>query len=688
MRFRLALIPSLIVPSLIVLSLAAAPVLAQDAPQFGKWGIDLGAMDASVKPGDNFYQHADGNWLKTAVIAPDRSQTGAFQDLQILSEQRMRAIIDDLEKKPQSALTPDEKKLRDLYDAFEDTAAIEAKGLAPVQKDLDYLNSLKTPDDVARAMASPRMATESIYNVSINVDDKNPDSYSINLSQAGLGLPDRDYYLSDDKALVDTRKAYKVYVADMLRLAGMDDADARAARILDLETQIARAQWDRADRRDEDKIYNPMPVSALKTLAPEFTWDAFFDEAKIPTTGPKGERQVIVAEKTAFPPLAKIFAATPVSTWRDYLILHYLHAYAGYLPKKFDARNFAFYGTVLAGNPQQLDRPTRGIHLVDNLLGEDLGKLYVARYFTPEAKAKAEQLVSNLLKAYEADIRTLTWMGPATREKALEKIGEFTPKIGYPSHWRDYSAYDVSRDDLIGDVQRGALFEWNRELARINQPVDKTEWGMTPPTINAYYNPAFNEIVFPAAILQAPFFDPKADDAVNYGGIGMVIGHEISHGFDDQGSKYDGKGVFRDWWTKEDRDAFNAKTAALVKQYDGYEPLPGLHVIGKNSLGENIADNAGIAIALKAYHIALNGKQAAVIDGLTGDQRFYLSLGQIWRTKQRDSALRTQTLSDEHSPAEFRVIGPTRNQDEWYSAFGVQPGDKYYLKPEDRVHLW
>jgi len=688
MRFRLALIPSLIVPSLIVLSLAAAPVLAQDAPQFGKWGIDLGAMDASVKPGDNFYQHADGNWLKTAVIAPDRSQTGAFQDLQILSEQRMRAIIDDLEKKPQSALTPDEKKLRDLYDAFEDTAAIEAKGLAPVQKDLDYLNSLKTPDDVARAMASPRMATESIYNVSINVDDKNPDSYSINLSQAGLGLPDRDYYLSDDKALVDTRNAYKVYVADMLRLAGMDDADARAARILDLETQIARAQWDRADRRDEDKIYNPMPVSALKTLAPEFTWDAFFDEAKIPTTGPKGERQVIVAEKTAFPPLAKIFAATPVSTWRDYLILHYLHAYAGYLPKKFDARNFAFYGTVLAGNPQQLDRPTRGIHLVDNLLGEDLGKLYVARYFTPEAKAKAEQLVSNLLKAYEADIRTLTWMGPATREKALEKIGEFTPKIGYPSHWRDYSAYDVSRDDLIGDVQRGALFEWNRELARINQPVDKTEWGMTPPTINAYYNPAFNEIVFPAAILQPPFFDPKADDAVNYGGIGMVIGHEISHGFDDQGSKYDGKGVFRDWWTKQDRDAFNAKTAALVKQYDGYEPLPGLHVIGKNSLGENIADNAGIAIALKAYHIALNGKQAAVIDGLTGDQRFYLSLGQIWRTKQRDSALRTQTLSDEHSPAEFRVIGPTRNQDEWYSAFGVQPGDKYYLKPEDRVHLW
>ena len=680
MRLRLALI----------LSLVAAPVLAQGiaGPHFGKWGIDLSAMDKAVKPGDNFFRYAEGGWLKTATIAPDRSQTGAFQDLQILSEKRMRAIIDDLEKKPEGKLSADEKKLRDLYDSFEDTAAIEAAGLKPVQKDLDYLAGLQTPADVARAMASPRMATESIYNVSISVDDKNPDSYSINLSQAGLGLPDRDYYLSDDKALVTTREAYKQYLADMMRLAGMDDADARAARILALETEIAKVQWNRADRRDEDKIYNPMPVSALKTLAPEFEWAVFFDEAKIPVTGPNGERQVIVAEKTAFGPLAKIFAATPVSTWRDYLTVHYLHATASYLPRKFDARNFAFYGTVLAGNPQQLDRKTRGLHLVDNLLGEDLGKLYVARYFTPQAKAKAEQLVSNLLKAYETDIGTLTWMGPATRQKALEKIGQFTPKIGYPSHWRDYSAYDVKRGDLIGNVQRGALFEWNRQLARINQPVDKTEWGMTPPTINAYYNPAFNEIVFPAAILQPPFFDPKADDAVNYGGIGMVIGHEISHGFDDQGSKYDGKGVFRDWWTKEDRDAFNGKTEALVKQYDGYEPLPGLHVIGKNTLGENIADNAGIAIALKAYHISLNGKPAPVIGGLTGDQRFYLSLGQIWRTKQRDSSMRTQTLSNEHSPAEFRVIGPVRNQDEWYDAFGVQPGDKYYLKPEDRVHLW
>ena len=672
------------------LSLLAVPVLAQDipSPRFGTWGVDLSSMDKTVKPGDNFFNYVNGKWLKTATIPLDRSQTGSFQDLQILSEKRMRAIMDDLAKKPAASLSPEEKKLRDLYDAFEDTKAIEANGLKPAQKDLDYLNGLKTLDDVAHAMASPSRAAGTVYDIGIGVDDKNPDSYSINLNQSGLGLPDKEYYLSKDPALLKTRQDYVKYLSDMMALAGMTDTEARAQRVMAVETEIAKVSWDRADRRDEDKIYNPMPVSALKKLAPDFSWDAFLAETKLPLTGPKGERYVIVAEKTAFEPIAKIFAATPVSTWRDYLIVHYLHSYASTLPAKFDRRNFDFYGTVLSGNPQQLDRKTRGVHLVDGTMGEALGKLYVARYFPPAAKAKAEQLVSNLLKAYEADIKTLTWMGPATREKALEKINEFTPKIGYPNHWRDYSALSVERGDPVANMQQGALFEWNRELGRINQPVDKTEWGMTPPTINAYYNPSFNEIVFPAAILQPPFFDPKADDAVNYGAIGAVIGHEISHGFDDQGSKYDGKGVFQDWWTKQDRTNFNAKTAALVKQYDGYEPLPGLHVIGKNTLGENIADNAGLAIALKAYHISLNGKPAPVIGGLTGDQRFYLSFGQVWRTKMRDSATRTQTMSNEHSPAEFRVIGPTRNQDEWYSAFGAKEGDKYYLPPDQRVHLW
>ena len=662
--------------------------LAQDRPQFGSFGVDLSSLDHSVKPGDNFFNYTNGTWLKTAVIPPDRSSTGSFQDLQILSETRMSLLVGELDRRVESKLSPEEKKLRDLYDAFEDSAAIEKAGLRPVQKDLNMLAGLKTKEDVARAMASVPLGTMSIYDIGIGVDDKNPDNYSVNLNQSGIGLPDRDYYLSADKALVETRTAYRQYLADMLKLGGMDDVDARAGRILALETEIAKVQWARADRRDEDKIYNPMSYSALKTLAPEFPWDAFLSETKIPLTGPRGERQVIVAEKTAFEPLAKIFAATPVSTWRDYLTVHYLHHFSAYLPKRFDDRNFAFYGTVLQGQAQQLDRGTRGVHLLDSLLGEALGKIYVEHFFPPESKSKADALVGNLLKAYEADIQTLTWMSPATRDKALEKIRQFTPKIGYPTHWRDYAAYDVKRDDLVGDIQRGAQFDWNRDVGRINQPVDKTEWGMTPPTINAYYNPSFNEIVFPAAILQPPFFDPNADDAVNYGAIGMVIGHEISHGFDDQGSKYDGKGIFQDWWTKEDRANFDARTAALVKQYDAYEPLPGLHVIGANTLGENIADNAGIAIALKAYHISLKGKPAPVIDGLTGDQRFYLSLGQVWRTKQQDSATRTRTLSDEHSPAEFRVIGPTRNQDEWYDAFSVKPGDKYYLPPEQRVHLW
>ena len=678
------------IPFALGLSLFAVPVLAQDipSPSFGKWGVDLSSMDKSAKPGDNFFNYVNGKWLKTATIPLDRSQTGSFQDLQILSERRMRAIMDDLAKKPAASLSPEEKKLRDLYDAFEDTKAIEANGLKPAQKDLDYLSGLKTLDDVARAMASPSRAAGTVYDIGIGVDDKNPDSYSINLNQSGLGLPDKEYYLSSDPALLKTRQDYVKYLSDMMALAGMTDTEARAQRVMAVETEIAKVSWDRADRRDEDKIYNPMPVSALKKLAPDFPWNGFLAETKLPLTGPKGERYVIVAEKTAFEPIAKIFAATPVSTWRDYLTVHYLHSYASVLPAKFDRRNFAFYGTVLSGNPQQLDRKTRGIHLVDGTMGEALGKLYVARYFPPQAKAKAEQLVSNLLKAYEADIKTLTWMGPETKQKALEKINEFTPKIGYPNHWRDYSALSVDRGDPVANMQQGALFEWNRELTRINQPVDKTEWGMTPSTINAYYNPSFNEIVFPAAILQPPFFDPKADDAVNYGAIGAVIGHEISHGFDDQGSKYDGKGVFQDWWTRQDRTNFNAKTAALVKQYDSYEPLPGLHVIGKNTLGENIADNAGLAIALKAYHISLNGKPAPVIDGLTGDQRFYLSFGQVWRTKMRESATRTQTLSNEHTVADFRVIGPTRNQDEWYSAFGAKTGDKYYLPPAERVHLW
>jgi putative endopeptidase len=662
--------------------------LAQDAPRFGAWGVDLAAMDKSVRPGDNFAAYANGTWEKNAVIPADRSRIGGFTDLQILSEKRLRVILDDLHARPAAQSTVDERKLKDFYDSFMDTTAIEANGLKPLQKDLAEIAALKTPADVARMMASPRISAGAIYGYGIGIDDKHPDNYSLNLVQAGLGMPDRDYYLSSDAELVKTRAAYRKYLADMMALGGLSDAAARADRVMALETEIAKVQWTRADRRDADKIYNPMLVADLKKLAPQFPWDAFLKETGIPLTTPSGPRYVIVAEKSAFEPLAKVFAATPVSTWRDYLTVHYLHSMSAYLPKRFDDLDFAFFSTTLAGTTQQLDRPTRAIHLLDGMMGEALGKVYVARYFGPEAKEKADVLVANLLKAMEQDIQTLDWMGAATKAKATEKVRQFTPKIGYPTKWRDYAALRIARNDLVGNVQRAGLFEYNRQVARINKPVDRTEWGMTPSTINAYYNASFNEIVFPAAILQPPFFDPKADDAVNYGAIGAVIGHEISHGFDDQGSKYDGKGVFQDWWTKEDRANFDRRTAMLVAQYDAFEPLPGLHVIGKNTLGENIADNAGLAIALKAYHLSLGGKPAPVIDGYTGDQRFFLGFAQVWRSKMRESRVRTLTLSNEHTVDMFRSIGATRNQDAWYDAFSVTPDQKYYLAPAQRVHIW
>jgi putative endopeptidase len=674
--------------AILLCAVAASATADTGKPVIGPWGVDLSGIDKGVRPGDNFYLYVNGTWQKNAVIPADRPSIGSFQMLRVRSEDRMKEIAAGLEAKPYDQLSTEEKKLRDLYDAFIDTDQIEARGLDPVKKDLAYLASLRTYDDVARAMASVPLATSSVFNVNITYDPKNPDAYVLIFHQSGLGMPDRDYYLRDDKDIAATREAYKKYLADMLALDGLPDAATRAQKIFDVETEIAKVQWTRADRRDSTKTYNPMTISQLKALTPEFPWDVFLAEEGISETGKAGERHIVVAENTAFPPIAKIFRATPIEVWRDYLTVHYLHTFSAYLPKRFDDEDFSFYGTALQGNGAQLDRKTRAVHLLDNIIGEALGKLYVARFFPPEAKAKAETLVSNILKAYEADIGTLTWMSPATRQKALDKIHQFTPHIGYPDAWRDYSAYVVTRDDLIGDVQRGAEFEWNRELKRIDDPVDKSEWDMTPPTVNAYYQRSLNGIFFPAAILQPPFFDPNADDAVNYGGIGAVIGHEISHGFDDQGSKYNGLGALEDWWTDDDRKAFDARTTVLSDQFDTYEPLPGLHVIGRNTLGEDIADLAGLNIALKAYHISLNGQPAPLLDGFTGDQRFFLSFGQIWRTKMRDSALRTLVLSDPHAPGLIRPIAATRNTDAWYDAFGVQPGDKYYLPPDQRVRLW
>jgi putative endopeptidase len=645
-------------------------------------------MDDSVKPGDNFFLYANGNWLKTAVIPPDRSLIGTLQSLRILSEKRMNELAASLDTRPYDQLSGEEKKLRDLYDAFLDQRQINARGLEPVKKTLEYIAGLKTRQEVATAMGRPDLGIPSPFSDAIGSDVKDSNKYQVTFFQGGLGLPDREYYLKDDPALAKIRDAYKAHLARLFSMMGLSNPQKRAAAVYDVERQMAEVEWPREDDRDADKTYNPMTLKEIKALAPDFPWDALIAAGGITPNSPTGPRIMIVAEKSAFPKLAKIFARTPLDVWRDYAAVHYVDSNAAYLPEAFDKENFAFYGTALQGNAAQLPRATRAAHLLDDLMGEALGKLYVAKYFPPQAKAKAEKLVNNLLEAYDADIRTLAWMTPATREKALYKLHHFTVKIGYPDHWRDYSKLVIKRDDLIGDVQRYRQFDWDRNLTRIDDPVDKSEWTETPPTVDAYDNFLWNEIAFPAAILQPPLFDPQSDDSVNYGGIGAVIGHEISHGFDDQGSKYDATGALNNWWTPADRAAFETRVKALGEQYDSYEPLPGLHVNGANTMGENIADNAGLAIALKAYHISLNGKPAPVVGGFTGDQRFYLAFAQIWRAKLRDDTLRQQIISSEHSPQQFRVIGATRNQDAWYSAFDVKPGDKFYLPPEQRVHFW
>jgi putative endopeptidase len=667
---------------------AATMAAAAEHAVFGPWGLSLDYVDGSVKPGDDFFRYSNGGWLKTAAIPPDRAVAGVNLELDKGNEAKLKTIVAELEAKPLDQLSSEERKLRDFYDAFEDTKAVEAAGLAPIRADLRKIARLKTPADVAAFMATPATQVGAPMALRITIDQKNPSAYAIRLGQSGLGMPDRDYYLGADKQLVATREAYKKYLAQMLGFAGVKNGAARGAAVYALEEKLAGAQWPAADRRDADKTYNPMTVSALTDFAPQFPWNAYLAAAGVAPNSPHGERSVVVAEKSAFPKLAAIFAETPVAVWRDYLTVRLLHAYSDYLPKKIDDADFAFYGTIISGQKQQLPRDLRGIHLLDGEMGEALGKLYVAKYFPPEAKAKVTLLVQNLLKAYEADIQTLTWMTPETKAKALEKIRNFTPKVGYPDTWRDYSALVVVPHDVVADVRNADVFEWNRRLARIDGPVDRGEWGMTPPTNNAYYNPTLNEIVFPAGILQPPYFDPNADDAVNYGEAGATIGHEISHGFDDQGSKYNAVGVLQNWWTDQDRKDFDARTTALAKQYDGYEPLPGLHINGRLTLGENIADLAGLVIAHKAYLISLGGKPAPVLDGMTGDQRFYVAYGQSWREIWTDGLTRRTVLSNPHSPSKFRVNGVVRNDDGWYAAFDVKPGDAMYLEPDQRVRLW
>ncbi len=667
----------------------AGLVLVSSAAWAAPTDVNLSYMDRSVAPGNDFFLYGNGGWAKHAVIPPDRAYAGVNLELNKQNDDRLKAIAEDLVKKPDGALSPEERKLRDLYAGYMDVKAINAAGMKPASADLARIAAAKDLTDIARLMGDPALNLDGPFGFGIEPDEKHPTQYAVHLGQSGLGMPDRDYYLKDDKALATDRAAYKVWLEKALGFAGVADAKARASAVFDLEVKIAQVSWAAAERRDQDKIYNPTTVAGLTKSAPEFPWGAFLAALQVSPDGPRGPRVMIVGEVTAFPKLAKIFAATPAQVWRDYLTTRYIHSFAAELPSAVDDANFAFFGTVMNGNTKQLDRAERGVQMLNRQMGEALGKLYVARWFPPAAKAKADLLVQTLLKAYADDIKTLSWMTPETRNKALVKLSKITRKIGYPDHWRDYSTLVIPRGQILQAVKNADVFEANRERVRIDLPVDRSEWGMTPSTNNAYYDPSMNEIVFPAGILQPPYFDANADDAVNYGEIGATIGHEISHAFDDQGSKFDGDGVFQNWWTAADRKNFDARTQALAKQYDAYTPLPGLHINGQLTLGENIADLAGLQIALKAYHIALGATPAPLMDGFTGDQRFYIAYAQSWREIWREGRTREIVLSNPHSPSNYRVNGVVRNSDGWYAAFPqIKPGDAYYLSPDQRVRLW
>ena len=657
----------------------AAPVAATK-PVFGTFGVDLTTRNTAVKPGDDFFAYVNGRWLDTFTIPADKASYGVAEKLDDEARANVRQIIEEAAraKAPSGSI---EQKIGDFYGSFMDTARIESSGVGTLKSELDHIAAARTPSDLSKLFGEP--GYQSPIGVYIGPDDKNPDAYFVNLVQAGLGLPDRDYYLKDDPKLKDVRTAYQAHIGRMLMLGGIDDATGKAARIMALETKIARAHWAAERTRDAIANYNPKPRAVVKTFAPGLDWQAMFDVMDV-----GGWNLFNVNTPTAVKDIAALVSAQPLEDWKAYLTYHHLHNHAPYLPKAVDDENFAFYGKTLAGRQMQRERWQRGVDQVNNALGEAIGQVYVKKHFPPEAKAKIDALVENMRAAYKANIETLEWMGPATRQKALAKLATLRPKIGYPAKWKDYSTMAIVPGDLLANVRASELWSWRFNVAKLGKPVDKDEWLITPQTVNAYYFPGTNEITFPAAILQAPFFDPNADDAVNYGGIGAVIGHEIGHGFDDQGRLYDATGALRDWWTRADDAAFTARSKGLVAQYNGYQALPGLNVNGQLTLGENIGDIGGLGVAYQAYKRSLGGKEAPVIDGLSGDQRFFLAFGQSWRSKLRDEVLRSQILSNPHAPALNRVNGSVRNVDAWYTAFNVQPGDKLYLAPEQRVKIW
>jgi len=649
-------------------------------PVYGTFGLDLTARKESVKPGDDFFAYVNGSWYDTFVIPADKSSYGVANTLDDEARANVRKIIESAAAaKPAPGSV--EQKIGDYFASFMETAKIEAGGVNALKPDLDRIAAVKTASELSRLFGEPGF--QSPVGAYIGPDDKDPDHYFVNLVQSGLGMPDRDYYLKDDPKLKEARAAYLAHIGRMLTLAGAADATATAGRIMALETKIAQAHWAAERTRDAIANYNPKSRAEIKTFAPGLDWQAMFDAMEV-----GGWDRYNANTPTALKGIAALVAAQPIDDWKAYLTYHHVHNHAPYLPKAIDDENFAFYGKTLSGRQKQRERWERGVDVVNRGLGEAIGQVYVKQYFPPESKAKIDALVANLIAEYKANIEKLSWMGPDTRAKALEKLGTLHVKIGYPSKWKDYSSMAIVPGNVLANVRAADLWTWRFDVAKLGKSVDKDEWLITPQTVNAYYFPGTNEITFPAAILQAPFFDPNADDAVNYGGIGSIIGHEIGHGFDDQGRLYDSTGTLKDWWTKADADAFTKRSAGLVAQYSAFEVLPSLKVNGQLTLGENIGDLGGLGVSHLAYRRSLGGKEAPVIDGLSGDQRFFLAYGQAWRSKYRDEELRSLVLSNPHSPPLMRVNGAVRNVDAWYTAFNVQPGTRLYLAPEQRVKIW
>lgn len=661
---------------------AAEKAAAPEAQALGS-GIDQSHFDTSVAPQEDFYRYVNGTWLKETEIPPDRSNYGSFTELADEAERQVREIIEEAAagEFPEGS---EAQQIGDLYTSFMDEQRVNELGIEPLAEAIARIEAVQNREELQALMAHlARIGVSNPFGGYVTTDGKDSTRYIIYMYQSGLGLPDRDYYLEDTPEFQEIRKQYLAHLEKMFKLAGWENPGQAAAGIMTLEKRIAQAHWTRVESRDRTKTYNKRSLEELNAMTPAFDWPRFFEQAQV-----ENVEDVIVMQPSYIETFGKLFEEVPLETWKTWYKWNLINSYAPYLSQDFVEADFQFYGTVLSGTPENRPRWKRGVSLVQNALGMAVGKIYVDRHFPPEAKRRMEELVGNLIKAYRNSIRELDWMGEETKQKALDKLSKFTPKIGYPEKWREYDGLVIKADDLVGNVMRSNAFDFDYNMSKLGQPVDPTEWHMTPQTVNAYYNPGMNEIVFPAAILQPPFFNLQAEDAVNYGGIGAVIGHEIGHGFDDQGSKYDGEGNLNNWWTDADRKKFEQRTKALIEQYNQYCPIEGYCVNGELTIGENIGDLGGLSIAYEAYHLSLDGKEGPVIDGLTADQRLFMGWAQVWRRKYRHEELLNRLKTDPHSPSEYRCNGVVRNIDAFYEAFDVKPGDGMYLPPEERVSIW